>query len=223
VYPVFDKTGTVTMVTEHVRDISERKRAEEALKESEVRYRTLFESANDAIFIMKDHVFTDCNESTLDMFGCTRDEIIGRHPYDLSPPTQPDGRESREKSLEKINAVMKDQTQSFEWKHTRCDGTAFDVEVSLNMVELREGICLQAIVRDITSRKRAEKALRKSEQRLELALKGADLGLWDRNLQTGEVIRNERVAEIHGSSIDEMEATVQFWESNIHPDDKPKS
>jgi len=222
VYPVFDKAGKVIMVTEHVRDISERKRAEEALQESEVRYRTLFESANDAIFIMKDDVFTDCNESTLDMFGCTRDEIIGRHPYDLSPPTQPDGRESKEKALEKIGAAMKDQRQSFEWRHERCDGTAFDVEVSLNMVELREGILLQAIVRDITARKQAEEALWKSEQRLELALKGADLGLWDRNIQTGEVIRNERVAEIYGCSIDEMEPTVEFWESNIHPDDKPK-
>lgn len=143
-------------------DVSDRRRTEQQLRESEARYRTLFEAANDAIFLLRGDRFVDCNPKTLEMFGGGRERIIGASPYALSPPRQPDGGESAAKALRYIQEALSGRPQRFEWRHRRFDGTLFDTEVSLNPVTIGGEVLLQAIVRDITERKRAEEALRMS-------------------------------------------------------------
>ena len=145
-------------------DISNRKQAEKALMESEQRYHTLFEAANDAIFVMKDNLFFDCNSRTLEMFACRAEQIIGVSPDHFSPPLQPDGRNSREKALEKITAAYAGVPQFFEWMHCRADGMPFITEVSLNRFELASGPHLLAIVRDIADRKALEEQLRQAQK-----------------------------------------------------------
>ncbi|MFC1476054.1 PAS domain S-box protein [Candidatus Zixiibacteriota bacterium] len=84
---------------------------------------------------------------------------------------------------------------------------------------------LEAVAAQIGSavaRLKTQEALRRSQQRLDLALKTAVMGIWDRNIQTGEVIRNELAANIYGYSLAEMEGNAGRWESRIHPDDKLK-
>ncbi len=148
------------------RDITERKSTEDALKENEKRYRMLFESANDAIFIMSEDRFIECNNMTLKMFGCDKKEdIIGHNPWNYSPNQQPDGTDSRKKALNVIQAALEGIPQRFYWKHNRKDKTLFDAEVSLNRIELEGKIYLQALVRDITERLQSEKALHESEER----------------------------------------------------------
>ena len=105
-----------------LRDITERKRSEEALKESEAKYRNLFESAHDAIFLIKEDRFVDCNTETLIMFHAGRVQIIGKSPWDLSPPRQPDGAGSADKAREKIQAALNGEPQFFEWRYLRIDG-----------------------------------------------------------------------------------------------------
>ncbi|RKX27352.1 MAG: hypothetical protein DRP45_01305, partial [Candidatus Zixiibacteriota bacterium] len=160
-----------------IRDITERKLAEGALKENEMRYRMLFESAGDAILMMDGEQFVDCNAKTLEIFGCTRDQIIGAPPYQYSPAQQPDGRDSREESLKNINHALSSGPHHFEWLHCRHDGTPFHAEVSLSKVELSGKSFLQAIVRDISNRKRAEEALRESEERYRLILGAIQVGV----------------------------------------------
>ena len=146
-------------------DITERKRAELALLDSEIRYRMLFEAAGDAIFIMEGETFVDCNPRTLEMFRCTREQILQHTPFDFSPPLQPDGSSSEESGRRRIDAVLEGNPQSFEWVHRRPDGSVFDVEVTLNLANLGERRYIQAIVRDITERKRSIQALQESEER----------------------------------------------------------
>lgn len=148
-------------------DITERKRNIEALKDSENQYHSLFENANDAIFVIEGNRFVDCNRRTLDMFGCDRNEIIGYEPYIYSPDLQPDGKASLDKALEKISLAFEGKPQFFEWQHKKLNGELFDAEVSLNLIQIKNKNYLLALVRDITSRKRNEEELDKHRHHLE--------------------------------------------------------
>lgn len=160
------RTRDLALGNEQLRTMYEQvKHGELALRESEVKHRTLFESADDAILLMRQGRFVDCNARTLSMFGCSREQIVGAPPSEFSPETQPDGRDSSKKAREKITLALTDGPQFFEWEHCRRDGTPFTAEVSLSRLELGGEPHLQAIVRDISRRKQIERALHESERK----------------------------------------------------------
>ena len=160
-----DTIMLLRMIGEFFANAFVQKKAEAQLKESATKYKVLFEYANDAIFLIRDGKFMDCNSRTLKMFKCTREQIIGRSPHEFSPHYQPDGTTSRERIIEKAMAAIKGKPQYFEWRHRACDGILFDAEVSLNGIKIGGETLLQAIIRDVTARKRWEQALRESEER----------------------------------------------------------
>ena len=145
-------------------------KAEDALRDSEIRYRTLFESANDAIFLMKNGQVVDCNGRALEMFGCGRTDVLNRAPSDFSPAFQKDGSWSGPAAQERISAALAGTPQRFEWLHCQKDGTLFDAEVSLSRVELGGEAFLNAMVRDVTERRRIEDENFRSHQMLQLVL-----------------------------------------------------
>lgn len=150
-----------------MRDITERKQAEQALRDSEEKFRSLFETANDAIFLMEADTFVQCNSRTLEMFGCdSKSDLLHHTPMEFSPALQPDGRDSTEKALEYISLAHSGRPLRFYWKHHRKDGTPFDAEVSLNSLILQGQTFLQAIVRDVSERERSEVAVQHNRNML---------------------------------------------------------
>ena len=149
------------------RTFTERKLTEEKVKESELKYRALFETSSDAILLFTEFAWDDCNAGALRVFGCTREQIIGANPSRFSPPMQPDGRSSEEEAIKLITLAYEGKPQFFEWEHCRADATPFAAEVSLNRLDLRGRPYIQAIVRDVSERKKAE--IKVSEQLEELS------------------------------------------------------
>lgn len=144
--------------------------ANERLYESEQKYRTLFENSADAILLL-DNSFIDCNNQACRLYGLTREELIGRHPADLSPDLQLDGRPSREASSEYIAKALAGTPTRFRWRHLRSEGTHIDVEVSLARVLMRGKTLLIAAIRDVTERIEAERCISESLAEKEILLK----------------------------------------------------
>lgn len=119
----------------------------------------VLEHAADAILVLKDETFVGCNAMAEELFGCSRERIIGQTPYAFSPPFQPDQRDSKEVALEQIRMALERHPQRFEWVHKRCDGTLFDAEVALTRVDMGAEALLVGVVRDITERKRLQDAV----------------------------------------------------------------
>jgi len=206
--------------------ITKHKMLVETQRKSETMFRTLFESANDSIFLMDRNIFIDCNTKTLQLFSCTKEQIIGQPPYRFSPEVQPDGKNSVEKAMEKINAALKGQPQFFEWKHNRYDGTLFDAEVSLNAFPSGNNKrYIQAIVRDITERKQAEEKLRQAENTYRNIFLNSQIGLFRTDINTGLLLdANDAVAGFVGypDRASLLAKPFNIAERYIDPDDRQK-
>jgi len=151
---------------------------QESCIENQEKFQYLFDNANDAIFVMTADNFIECNQKTEEIFGCTRDQILQKSPIDFSPPLQPNGRKSAKSALEYIGAAFEGKPQFFDWRHKRLDGTTFDCEVSLNRMELQGQTYLQAIVRDVSLRVEAERALYEKNLQFESLFRNSLAGIW---------------------------------------------
>jgi len=128
-------------------------------------YRALFERSADAILIIEGETFVDCNQATVEMLRCRdKAQLLETHPSELSPPTQPDGRDSYEKANEMIAIAFERGSHRFEWDHLRADGEVFPVEVLLTAVHHGDRPLLHVVWRDITERKRLESELRHAQK-----------------------------------------------------------
>ncbi len=143
-----------------------------ALQLSEARYRTLFESTADAIMILDQNGFLDCNPATLKIFDASRrEDILARHPSELSPPTQPNGADSRSEANCRIETALAEGSLRFEWLHRRRNsGEVFFAEVLLSRLEIEGRMILQATVRDISERKRVEREILITRSQLQATL-----------------------------------------------------
>ncbi|MBZ0266496.1 PAS domain S-box protein [bacterium] len=158
-------------------DITSQQAVFKRLEHAEQEYKNLFRYARDAIFILHQEHFIDCNPAALTMFKCEYDEIIGKKPWQFSPEKQPDGVSSRERGLGLISRVMEGEQLLYSWQHSRSDGSIFEAEVSLNRFFMLDTWLLLAIVRDVTERVEADRALKISEALNRDIVKNAPLGI----------------------------------------------
>ena len=178
------------------------------LKHSEKKYKVLYQSSRDAIMTLNppSWSFTSGNKSTVKMFKCKDEkDFISYAPYELSPIHQPDGKLSKTKALEMINKAMKDGSHFFEWRHKRSNREEFPATVLLTRVEIEKGKpFLQATVRDITERKKTEKALKESELKYKELIDNAGDGIFVSNERMKFIEVNKKAAEMFGYTRDEL-------------------
>lgn len=155
--PVFDSDGKCVNLSGIARDITTAEVARKELVQEREKYQMLFSKANDAIFILKNDVIVECNDSTLYVFGRSREEIIGFRPHELSPKFQPDGKSSNRRM----------NSGNFQWIYTKKDRSFFMAEVTLSKFYFNGKKYSQAIVRDISERIKAEEQLKQSKEGFE--------------------------------------------------------
>ncbi|MCD4761788.1 PAS domain S-box protein [bacterium] len=149
------------------RDVTEQKKVEKTLRENKSKLQLLYDSSSDAIMLLDEKSFFDCNDATLQLFGCSTKEVFcSKHPSDFSPPTQPDGTDSMSYTKNNILRALKEGSARFEHLHRRLDGKDFPAEVLLDAFMLAGKKVLQARVFDITERRRIEEKLKKSEEKM---------------------------------------------------------
>jgi PAS domain S-box-containing protein len=212
---------TLTAIRQQVdsfeRSTTYRKLAELILVESEERYRTLFEAANDAILLTHGGHIIDCNPKSLKIFGCTKAQVIKEYPERFSPEYQPDGTLSKDVAEEKMMLALQGFPQFFEWRHRRYDGVHFDAEVSLNRVELSGKTFLQAIVRDITKRKMADEELKGERLKFQTLLEQAPFGMLLIDGNGDYTYMNPRFRELFGYTLSDA-PDGRTWLRKAYPD-----
>jgi PAS domain S-box-containing protein len=198
-----------------VRDMTERKRAEEALRASERRFRTLVDHATDAFFLVNDrHVVLDVNRQACLSLGYTRDDLVGMTSFDFDIDVTPPMLEEQGRQFDDGEVIV------FESRHRRKDGSVFPVEVRSRL--FREGgqQFAVALARDMTERKRAEEALRASERRFRTLAEALPNIVWTAEPDGAVDYVNARITEYSGLT---PEQTLGWgWELAIHPEELPR-
>ncbi len=148
-----------------VRDITDEQNNKYRLIASEKKYRALFNFADDAILILKNEIVIDCNLKALEIFACTKEQIVNHSPIDFSPRYQYDNTLSKDKAEEKITLCLAGKPQIFKWKHKRFNGIEFDAEVKLTKLVYENSTSIIAIVKDISEIEQKNKALEEIEKK----------------------------------------------------------
>jgi diguanylate cyclase (GGDEF)-like protein/PAS domain S-box-containing protein len=190
-------------------------KADDQLRESEKKYRTLFDSMMDGVY-RSTHAgkFVDVNPAMVNMFGyASKEELLA---IDIK-------KELYFTPEERASHILDSGQQEIEvYSMRRKDGSEVWVEDHGYYVKDEQGNILfhEGLLRDVTARKLADEKVRESEERLAAVMEGSQLGYSDWNIQTGEIRRNERWAGMLGYTLQEIESTYQQWEDLMHPDDR---
>ncbi len=201
VSPLYDSYGNIVGAIQSIRDVTERKAAEHALQESEERFRTLFESSQDALITLSPPLWkiNSGNPAAIKIFGIRDDkQLTSFCPLDLSPERQPDGQKSSDKFKEMMDIAMQKGSHYFEWIHNRLNGEQFAATVQLTRMQLQGKILIQANVRDISEQKWAEAALKGSEKRLMRAEEIARFGHWEFSIDEKLMRASKGAKRIYG-------------------------
>ena len=194
--PLFDEDGNVSMLLSFATDITDRKRAEEALRASEAKYRELIEQASDGIFLADSRGrYVDVNEAACSMLGYTREELLRLRILDVVVV------DDEALQLHQTEALDRGEPVHSERLHRRKDGTVFPVEVSARRQS--DGL-FQAITRDITDRKRADEQLRESEGRFRTMVESFPSGVLLVDSGGKITLANRRLLAQFGYSSDEL-------------------
>ncbi len=202
-------------------EVTERKKTEETLKESEERYHTLFNSGNDAVFVhhpTKEGLpgkFIEVNDAATKMLGYSREELLKLSPTEIAVWEQagPTPQEVMKQLLTQKRVLTKSA-------FTSKDGRKIPVEVNIHLFELRGQPTILTIARDITESIKAEVALRNSEASLTKAQRIAHLGNWDWDIVNNNLLWSDEIYRIFGIKPQQFKANYEAFLKTVHPADR---
>ncbi|MGO9139169.1 MAG: PAS domain S-box protein, partial [Syntrophales bacterium] len=198
-----DAAGNIVGAIESIRDFTERKRTEEALRASEEKYRAIIENMQEGYHEVDiKGNFTFVNESMCKMLGYEREELLGMNNRQYADE------ENSRKVYKVYNRVYRtgESVENFEWQLVKKDGEHRDIEVSISLIKNAEGhpIGFRGIVRDTTDRKRAEDALRESEEKYRNILRSIEDGYHEVDLKGNFTFVSSSMVKILGYEESEL-------------------
>ena len=215
--PLRNAKGEIIGVIGLVCEISDRRKAEEELRGSEARFRTLVEQAADAIFVHgRDGRFIDVNRRACESLGYLREELLQLSFSDIEEDLDLD------QVQRAWDQIQPGQHSTLRGHQKRKDGSIFPVEVRLGSYLENGEMLYLGLVRDVSERECREEQLRETSRRLELATTSAGLGVWDLDVAAGTLLWNDRMFELYGVSPDDFDGTRAFWSACLHPGDRDR-
>ena len=208
-----DSNGKLVDVTCLGVDLTERRRNEQKLKNSEARYRTILESAMDGFWVTDTTGrLIEVNEAYCVMSGYSANELFCMGISDLEVTEDSDA------VKEHMQKVIEKGIDRFESKHRRKDGTVFDVEVSIQFRPEEGGECI-CFIRDISEQKKAFEAIKTAHKRMKLAADSARFGIWDLNIAENRLQWDDWMFRLYGISRKNFGGAYEAWQAGVHPDD----
>ncbi|HTF14666.1 MAG TPA: EAL domain-containing protein [Burkholderiales bacterium] len=210
--PFFDAEGRFLGYRGIGRDITESKRSEEAL----LRFRASMDMSDDMILLVDRETmrFVDVNETVCRNLGYTREAFLAMGPEDILPMTR--------KELETVydEMISTGSTQGMRSEYRCKDGSTLPFESRRRVMRSGDRWIIVATARDIRERIAREEALRKSNERFDMAVRATNDVIWDWNLGTDEIWWNENFSKVFGHPREMGDRTVKSWYEGIHPDDQ---
>jgi PAS domain S-box-containing protein len=200
-----------------IRDITERKQADEEIAASEEKFRKAFSSSPmiTGISRLVDGCYLDVNDNFTKLLGWEREEVIGRTSSELGIFSDYSQREEMAAHIKEHGAV-----RNHEVELKTKSGEIRVTEFSAELIDIEGEKCLLAQINDITERKRVEKALLTNQERLEEAQSIARIGNWEANLISGELYWSEVIFDIFGLDSKTFKPSVNAFRNAVHPEDR---
>ncbi len=214
-----DHTGRPTGFVCVLSDVTERRKAEFLVKKSEEKHRALVEGISHIIFTTDTKGrFTYVSPVVQQVLGYSSVELMGKYVYTLVPS------EERHILGEKFKEAQEGKTSPNDFRMMDKAGNVhWGRIIAQPLIEGEKTTGITGLIGDITDLKHSEQALLESEEKLKLAIEGSGVGLWDWRVQTGEIVINDRWAQIAGYTSEALfPVTIGTWKSLIHPEDLPK-
>lgn len=186
----------------------------EDLLNREKRLLSILETTQDGFFIFdKNKKIIDVNKAYCEMSGYKKEEILNLSISDI------DLYDTTERIKKVEENLLSKGHDLFETKHLKKNGEIIDIEVSISLFDEEPAVAL-CFCRDITEKKKYERTIIEKRDRLEKIIEGSNSGIWEWNIESGEIVINKKWAEIIGYSLDELSPiTIETWEKLTHPDD----